>query len=155
MSDLDGLKSAMISRAARDLRAYLVANGIDPTIVNPEGAAYSMVNAIEGESRVYVWRDLVAMNGGPQAGGSGLDRDAPALAWARAKVQHHIDKLRRWQREAAEQGKDEQSRRWRNVANHLDRTFIGGTGCVVASFDARLPQVLAASDSVTSPKDAQ
>jgi hypothetical protein len=79
-----------------------------------------------------------------------LDRDPVALAWARAKIQRHVDKLRGWEAQAAENGNAEQSRLWRNVANHLDRTFIGGSGCVIASFDERLPQVKAMRGSAVS-----
>ena len=68
-----------------------------------------------------------------------FDRDPEALAWARASIQHHIDKLARWEEQAAEQGKTEQAEHWRRVRTYLQRSFIGGQGCVIAAFDERLP----------------
>ncbi|GAB2696388.1 hypothetical protein [Kitasatospora kifunensis] len=68
-----------------------------------------------------------------------FDRDPEALAWARASIQHHIDKLARWEQQATENGNQEQAMQARWVKNYLDRSFIGGRGCVIAAFDERLP----------------
>jgi hypothetical protein len=65
-----------------------------------------------------------------------FNSDPDALAWARAKVQHNIDKFRGWEREAAD---PEKKRQWRMMANMLQRQFIGGEGCVIAAFDERSP----------------
>jgi hypothetical protein len=69
-----------------------------------------------------------------------FDRDPEALAWARAKVQHHIDKLARWEQQAADQDKREQADHWRRVRSYMERSLIGGQGCTVAAFDERLPE---------------
>lgn len=71
-----------------------------------------------------------------------FDRDPEALAWARTKLQHHIDKLARWEQQAGEQDKTEQAAHWRRVKHYLLRSFIGGRGCVIAAFDERLPEHL-------------
>lgn len=68
-----------------------------------------------------------------------FDRDPEALAWARAKLQLHIDKLADWEQQAAGQDKAEQADHWRRVKHYLQRKFIGGQGCVIAAFDERLP----------------
>lgn len=75
-----------------------------------------------------------------------FDRDPEALAWARGRVQRHIDKLARWEQQATEQGKTEQAEHWRRVRTYLVRSFIGGEGCVVAAFDERLPEHCALMD---------
>lgn len=68
-----------------------------------------------------------------------FDRDPEALAWARANVQHHIDRLAAWEEQATEKGEQEQAMQCRRMRNFLDRSFIGGRGCVIAAFDERLP----------------
>jgi hypothetical protein len=68
-----------------------------------------------------------------------FDRNPEALAWARTKLQHHIDKLAGWEQQATAQDKTEQAEHWRRTKNYLLRSFIGGHGCVIAAFDERLP----------------
>lgn len=71
------------------------------------------------------------------------DSDPEALAWARARVQHTIDKMRRFERQAREQGTTDPEQ-WRKFGNMLEREFIGGQGCVIASFDERTPHFVKA-----------
>lgn len=68
-----------------------------------------------------------------------FDSDPDALAWARAKVQHQVDRLRDFERQATERGDTEQALQWRKMATMLRRQFLGGTGCVIAAFDERKP----------------
>lgn len=137
----DPLLREMVREAARNLTTYLEANRIDPETINPEGAAWFMVHAVSGPMRSYVWRELLAMHGSDVEADARFDSDPAALAWARRKVQHDIDKLSEWQRTDAANGETERSQRWRRHVNHLKRTFIGGEGCVIAAFDERLPWV--------------
>ncbi|GAA2347340.1 hypothetical protein [Dactylosporangium salmoneum] len=74
------------------------------------------------------------------------DRDPEAIAWARAKVQREVDKLRGWERTAAERGNAEQSMQWRKMANLLQMRFLGTGNCVIAAFDERLPEYKAIRD---------
>lgn len=67
------------------------------------------------------------------------NRDPDALAWARTKIQREIDKFRDWERCDEDAGNTERAKTWRMMRNILDRQFIGGTGCVIAAFDERLP----------------
>lgn len=74
-----------------------------------------------------------------------FDRDPEALAWARAHVQRQIDKMRRFEAKAEAEGATDPVQ-WRKFGNLLDSAFIGGDGCVIASFDARKPEYLAMLD---------
>jgi len=67
------------------------------------------------------------------------DTDPEALAWARENVQRLVDKLRRFEQQAADQGQPEEARRHRSTANIIESELIGGTGCVIAAFDRRMP----------------
>lgn len=69
-----------------------------------------------------------------------FDRDPEALAWARAKVQHEIDRMVSFERQAAETGTTDPAQ-WRRFSGMLRRSFIGGEGCVIAAFDERLPRL--------------
>jgi hypothetical protein len=64
------------------------------------------------------------------------DTDPEALAWARAGVQGLVDKMRRFERQAAEQGTTDPAQ-WRKIANIVESHLIGGKGCVIATFDER------------------
>jgi hypothetical protein len=82
------------------------------------------------------------------------DRDPEALAWARAKVQHEIDRCRGFHQSALAAGKSEQAESWRRYANRMERSFIGGEGCTIAAFDARRPQFADAIDhALPAPVD--
>ena len=70
-----------------------------------------------------------------------FDTDPEALAWARAAVQRRIDHYRGFEAQARDSGGDEQASRWRRVANLLHMDFVGGTGCVIAAFDERRPDL--------------
>ncbi|MFE5895857.1 hypothetical protein ACFQ67_00250 [Streptomyces sp. NPDC056488] len=74
------------------------------------------------------------------------DRDPAAIAWARRKIQDEIDRCRKFHASATEAGKPEQAEMWRRLANRMERTFMGGDGCVIAYFDERLPTHCAAID---------
>jgi len=67
-------------------------------------------------------------------------RDPSALAWARAGVRRFIDKMRTFERQAAETGTTDPVQ-WRKIANLAEREFIGGHGCVIATFDERRPSL--------------
>ena len=70
---------------------------------------------------------------------SKYDDDPEALAWARAKVEREIARMQDFQRQAKERGSDPLS--WLRHENLLHRTFIGGSGCVIAAFDERRPAI--------------
>lgn len=146
----DPLLRSMVATAARDLRTYLEANGIEATF-NVEGAVWFMVHAVSGPARAAVWNELAALHGsGDVEVDKRYDRDPGAVAWARAKVQQEVDKLRDWQAKDAAAGEKERSDRWRRHVNHLKRTFIGGDGCVIAAFDERLPKLREQLDKETN-----
>ena len=66
------------------------------------------------------------------------DTDPEALAWARSKVQPLIDKMRRFEQHATESGETDPAQ-WRKIANVIESHLIGGSGCVIAQFDERMP----------------
>jgi hypothetical protein len=70
-----------------------------------------------------------------------FNSDPDALAWARQQIQHEIERLRKWQQKAADEGRTEQAAQWKKMANLLEMRFIGGTGCVIAAFDHRRPRM--------------
>lgn len=76
-----------------------------------------------------------------------FDRDPEALAWARAKIQRHIDQCAQFEQQGAERGDPELALRWRRTKNYMRMKFIGGRGCVIASFDERLPEMKALLDT--------
>lgn len=77
---------------------------------------------------------------------SKFDLDPEALAWARAKVQGFIDKMRDFEEQAkhGDPYSPERERQWRVFGNIAESHFIGGKGCVIAAFDERLPSILPA-----------
>lgn len=73
-----------------------------------------------------------------------FDRDPEAIAWARAKIQHSIDKAGRFSREA---DTEEARTKWRWIAGFMHRELIGSSeGCVITAFDERLPEHRARMD---------
>lgn len=70
---------------------------------------------------------------------SRYDADPEALAWARAKIQAEIDRAEKFVEQATADGATASADFWRRHALHLQRSFIGGEGCVIASFDERRP----------------
>lgn len=75
---------------------------------------------------------------------SPYDADPEALAWARAKIQHQVDRCRKFHASAMAAGKPEQAETWRHLANRMERDLIGGEGCTIAAFDVRRPALLKA-----------
>lgn len=75
---------------------------------------------------------------------SKFDLDPEALAWARAKVERFIKKMRDFEEQAsrADPPAPDRERQWRVFANIAESHFIGGEGCVIAAFDERLPTIL-------------
>lgn len=71
------------------------------------------------------------------------DTDPEALAWAREKVQQFVDKLRDFEEQAKHGQPFDESRvrQWRVLANMTESHLIGGTGCVIALFDERMPSL--------------
>jgi hypothetical protein len=82
---------------------------------------------------------------------SKFDRDPEALAWARTKVQDEIDRCRKFADSARAADNPEQAEMWRRLANRMQRMFIGGEGCVMGYFDARLPELARAIDHSIPP----
>ncbi|MGQ4343538.1 hypothetical protein [Streptomyces sp. SAS_275] len=80
-----------------------------------------------------------------------FDTDPAALAWARTKVQHEIDRAEKFIEQATQAGKPEAVQRWRFIANHLRNSFIGGDGCTIARFDERLPAFRKTVDGAIPP----
>jgi hypothetical protein len=78
-----------------------------------------------------------------------FDRDPEALAWARRKIQNEIDRADKFVADAKRARNEQAERTWRVIGNHLRRSFIGGTGCVIAAFDERRPDHLALLDTAT------
>lgn len=74
---------------------------------------------------------------------SRFDKDPEALAWARSKVMHEIERMRRFEQQATERGSSDPTQ-WRRFRVMLERSFIGGEGCVIAAFDERKPGLVAA-----------
>lgn len=83
-----------------------------------------------------------------------FDRDPEALAWARRKIQNVIDRADKFVADAKRVRNEQAERTWRVIGNHLRRSFIGGTGCVIAAFDERRPGHLALLDTAT-PADKE
>lgn len=82
---------------------------------------------------------------------SPYDTDPAALAWARAKVQHHIDRLKKFEEQATGSGKDGHRRGLAVARRSAEQTLIGGDGCTIAAFDERLPDFIRSIDSAVPP----
>jgi hypothetical protein len=78
---------------------------------------------------------------------SRYDRDPDALAWARAKVQHHLDRLVKFEQQADIRGDTDKARGLAIARRSTEQLLIGGQGCVIAAFDARLPEWTACNDA--------
>jgi hypothetical protein len=76
----------------------------------------------------------------PDAHGiSRYDTDPDALAWARTRVQHQIDRLAAFEARAAETGKANLAHGLSMARRSTEQLLLGGEGCVVGAFDARRP----------------
>lgn len=71
---------------------------------------------------------------------SRFDTDPDAIAWARAKIQHAVERAEQFQKHNTDTGSPEWAERWRITAAYMRRTLLGGRGCVIAAFDERLPE---------------
>lgn len=80
------------------------------------------------------------------------DIDPDALAWARAKVQHQLDRLATFEAHAAETGKTELAAGLSIARRSTEQLLLGGEGCVVGAFDERRPAMFAADHA--APKEA-
>jgi len=69
-----------------------------------------------------------------------FDNDPAALEWARTKIEFFIARCRKNEATMRVKGQEDGAMRWRVTANHMERQFVGGVGCVIADFDARLPE---------------
>jgi hypothetical protein len=69
-----------------------------------------------------------------------FDRDPEVLAWARTKVQHALDRLANFEKQAAAGGSHDQATGLKLAQLSLLRSLIGGKGCVIGAFDERLPE---------------
>jgi hypothetical protein len=67
------------------------------------------------------------------------DTDPAALAWARTRVQHQLDRLARFEEQATQAGRHEQARGLAIARRSTQQLLLGGEGCVVGAFDARRP----------------
>lgn len=75
---------------------------------------------------------------------SRYDSDPDALAWARERVQHYIDRCETWA--AAGGPHAEESEKF---AALMHMWFIGsGDGCVLTAFDARRPELAEPEGSI-------
>lgn len=78
---------------------------------------------------------------------SRFDTDPEALAWARAKIQHHIERLAKFEQQATESGQPAKARGLAIARRSTEQLLIGGQGCVIGAFDERLPEWTARIDA--------
>ncbi len=60
-----------------------------------------------------------------------------AIEYGRRVLDNEIARLRKFEADAAADGRVEQSERWRYMARWLERMRGDGTGCVITAFDSR------------------
>lgn len=72
---------------------------------------------------------------------SRFDDDPDALAWARLKIQHAVDRATGFEAHCRETGNKSGEVNWRTVRQFMSQTLIGGRGCVIGAFDERLPEM--------------
>lgn len=83
------------------------------------------------------------------------DTDPDALAWARAKVQHQLDRLAAFEARATETGKTELAHGLSMARRSTQQLLLGGERCVVAAFDERRPMMFAAATPAPSAPGEQ
>lgn len=77
---------------------------------------------------------------------SRFDTDPDAIEWARAKILRYVERAEQFEKHARDAGNPEMAAHWRITATFMRRTLLGGRGCVIAAFDARLPAMTRAMD---------
>lgn len=83
---------------------------------------------------------------------SRYDTDPEALAWARAKVQHYIDRLAKFEEQAAGNHRTDQARGLAVARRSAEQTLIGVDGsCTIGAFDERLPDFTRSIDAAIPP----
>lgn len=144
MTDFAEILGARI-RDAREARGWTQQHLADEL-----GCTQTAVSYWEGGRRSMSAEDLVRVAealGRPHllasTGERRFDHDPEALAWARDKVQHCLDKYRGFEAKRLADGVTPQP--YRAIAHVLARDLIGGEGCVIAAFDERYPQMLGAA----------
>ena len=94
---------------------------------------------LKGTLSTSQWRNMWYQLTGGNTVATNYDQDPEAIKWARDKVQHHLDRIERMSKSPT---LDEESRRgWRKAAHMIRMDLLGGEGCVIASFDERLPEL--------------
>lgn len=76
------------------------------------------------------------------------DTDPAALAWARARVRHQLDRLAAFEEHATQTGRTDQARGLRVARRSTEQLLLGGRGCVVGAFDERRPTMFGGPSSV-------
>lgn len=76
------------------------------------------------------------------------DTDPDALAWARTKVQHQLDRLAAFEQHATETGQTEKAAGLSAARRSTEQMLLGGSGCVVGAFDARRPRMFGTPSDV-------
>lgn len=70
---------------------------------------------------------------------SPYDGDPEALAWARAKVQSYLDRLRSFESQAVARSDSTTAAGCAISRRMAHRHFLGDGGCTIGVFDERLP----------------
>lgn len=81
---------------------------------------------------------------------SPYDTDPAAIAWARAKVQHQLDRLAKFEEQATARGRTETARGLAIARRSTEQMLLGGQGCVIGAFDERRPEWTRATENGTT-----
>lgn len=76
------------------------------------------------------------------------DTDPDALAWARTRVQHQLDRLAEFEARATETGRTELAHGLSMARRSTEQLLLGGEGCVVGAFDERRPTMFGTPQAI-------
>jgi hypothetical protein len=83
------------------------------------------------------------------------DTDPDALAWARARVQHQLDRLAAFEEHATQSGKTDLAHGLSMARRSTAQLLLGGEGCVVGAFDARRPTMFGGQPANDAAREEQ
>jgi hypothetical protein len=83
------------------------------------------------------------------------DTDPDALAWARTRVQHQLDRLAAFEEHATQSGKTDLAHGLSMARRSTAQLLLGGEGCVVGAFDARRPAMFGGQPADDAAREEQ
>jgi hypothetical protein len=71
-----------------------------------------------------------------------FDTDPEALAWARSRALKLAERFKSMETHCQQEGMHDKAQGWGGAIYLLEKNLIGGSGCTIAAFDERIPDLV-------------